>query len=153
MSSPNVLAQRSNLIPLPPMILHTIRCGWCVISAPCSYVARITINWVRNSKGLVPNCSQIHCQGFCAASGKNRFCGLVVRLPSCRLRGPGFDSQRCQIFWVAVDLERCPLSPCEGKWGSTWKKSSDSGLDNWDWRLWGIRRADHATPVYPQIWN
>jgi hypothetical protein len=37
-----------------------------------------------------------------------------------------------QIFWVAVGLERGPLSPCESKWGATWKKSSDSGLENWD---------------------
>jgi hypothetical protein len=36
------------------------------------------------------------------------------------------------IFWVAVGLERGPLSPCEDKWGATWKKSSGSGLENWD---------------------
>jgi hypothetical protein len=44
----------------------------------------------------------------------------------------GFDSQRYQIFWVAVGLERGPLSPCESKWGVTWKKSSGSGLEDWD---------------------
>jgi hypothetical protein len=55
-----------------------------------------------------------------------------VRLPGCRPRGPGFDSRRCQIIWVAVGLERRPLSPCEDKWGATWKKSSGSGLENWD---------------------
>jgi hypothetical protein len=43
-------------------------------------------------------------------------------------QGPGFDSQRYQIFWVAVGLERGPLNPCEDKWGATWKKSSGSGL-------------------------
>jgi hypothetical protein len=64
--------------------------------------------------------------------------------------GPGFDSRRCQIFWVAVGLERGPLSPCEDKWGTTWKKSSVSGLENWDERPWWIRRADHAAPLYPQ---
>jgi hypothetical protein len=37
-----------------------------------------------------------------------------------------------QIFWVAVGLERGPLSPCESKWGATSKKSSGSGLENWD---------------------
>jgi hypothetical protein len=41
-------------------------------------------------------------------------------------------SRRYQIFWVAVGLERGPLSPCESKWGVTWKKSSGSGLKNWD---------------------
>jgi hypothetical protein len=43
----------------------------------------------------------------------------------------GFDFRRYQIFWVAVGLERGPLSPCESKWGATWKKSSGSGLENW----------------------
>jgi hypothetical protein len=36
-------------------------------------------------------------------------CGLVVRLPLYRSRGPGFDSRRYQIFWVA-GLEWGPLS-------------------------------------------
>jgi hypothetical protein len=36
-------------------------------------------------------------------------CGLVVRLPGCRYRGPGFDSWRYQIFWVTMSLERGPL--------------------------------------------
>jgi hypothetical protein len=44
---------------------------------------------------------------------------------------PRFDSRRCQIIWVAVCLERRPLSPSEDKWGATWKKSSGSGLENW----------------------
>jgi hypothetical protein len=38
----------------------------------------------------------------------------------------------------------------EDKWGATWKKSSGSGLENLDWQPWGIRRADHATSLYPQ---
>jgi hypothetical protein len=33
---------------------------------------------------------------------------------------------------------------------ATWKKSSGSGLENWDKRWQGIRRADHVTPLYPQ---
>jgi hypothetical protein len=36
----------------------------------------------------------------------DRLFGLVVRLPGCRRRGPGFDSRRCQIFCVAVGLEK-----------------------------------------------
>jgi hypothetical protein len=31
-----------------------------------------------------------------------------------------------------MGLERGPLSPCENKWAATWKKSSGSGLENWD---------------------
>jgi hypothetical protein len=40
----------------------------------------------------------------------DRLCGLVVRVPGYRSRGPGFDSRRYQIFWEVVDLERGPLS-------------------------------------------
>jgi hypothetical protein len=51
---------------------------------------------------------------------------------SDRLCGPGFDSRRYQIFWVAVGLERGPLSPCEDKLVASWKKSSGPDLENWD---------------------
>jgi hypothetical protein len=37
-----------------------------------------------------------------------------------------------RFFWVAVGLERGPLSSCEDKWGATWKRNSGSGLENWD---------------------
>jgi hypothetical protein len=40
----------------------------------------------------------------------NSLCGLVVRVPGCRHRGPGFDFQRYQIFYVAMGLERGLLS-------------------------------------------
>jgi hypothetical protein len=50
-----------------------------------------------------------------------KVCGLVVRLPGYRHRGPGLDSRRCQI-WEAVGLERGPLGPCDDKGGATWKK-------------------------------
>jgi hypothetical protein len=38
------------------------------------------------------------------------FCGLVVRVPGCRSRGPGFDFWGYQIFLEIVGLERGPLS-------------------------------------------
>jgi hypothetical protein len=40
----------------------------------------------------------------------DHLCGLVVRVPSYRSRGSGFDSQRYQIFREVVGLERGPLS-------------------------------------------
>jgi hypothetical protein len=42
---------------------------------------------------------------------EDNLCRLAVRIPSCRPRDPGFDSRRCQIFLVAVGLERGPLNP------------------------------------------
>jgi hypothetical protein len=39
-----------------------------------------------------------------------RLCGLVVRVPGYRSRGPGFDFMRYQIFWEVMDLERGPFS-------------------------------------------
>jgi hypothetical protein len=44
------------------------------------------------------------------ANYTDRLCGLVVRVPGYRSRGPEFDSRRCQIFWKVVGLERGPLS-------------------------------------------
>jgi hypothetical protein len=45
------------------------------------------------------------------SSGSDRLRGLVVRVPGYRSTGPGFDSQRYQIFSEVVGLERGPLSP------------------------------------------
>jgi hypothetical protein len=40
----------------------------------------------------------------------DRLCGLVVRVPGYRSRGPGFDSRLYHIFWEVVELERGSLS-------------------------------------------
>jgi hypothetical protein len=40
----------------------------------------------------------------------DRLCGLVVRVPEHRSRGPGFDFRRHQIFEEVVSLEWGPLS-------------------------------------------
>jgi hypothetical protein len=48
----------------------------------------------------------LHCMN---RHGEN-LCDLVVRVPGYRSRGPGFDSQRYQIIWEVVGLDRGPLS-------------------------------------------
>jgi hypothetical protein len=40
----------------------------------------------------------------------DRLCGLVVRVPGYRSRGPRFDFRRYQIFREVVGLKRGPLS-------------------------------------------
>jgi hypothetical protein len=48
------------------------------------------------------------------------------------LRGPGVDSRRYQIFWVAVGLEQGPLSLVSISEELLERKSCGSGLENWD---------------------
>jgi hypothetical protein len=36
--------------------------------------------------------------------------GPPLWFSGCKPRGPGFDSQRCQIFCVVVDMKRGPRS-------------------------------------------
>jgi putative component of membrane protein insertase Oxa1/YidC/SpoIIIJ protein YidD len=93
-----------------------------------------------------PSCSQQDAQQYAQTSCSNSLteitrvvyvsfdplCGLVVRVPGYRSRGPGFDSRRYQNFWEVVGLERDPLS--------LWRiieellegKSRGSGLERWD---------------------
>jgi hypothetical protein len=49
---------------------------------------------------------------ICASSMflHDRLCGLVVRFPGLKHRGPGFDSQRYKIFCIAVGLQWGPLN-------------------------------------------
>jgi hypothetical protein len=60
----------------------------------------------------------------------DHLCGLVVRVPGYRSRGPGFDCQHNKIFQEVVGLERCPLSLVTTNEELLGAKSSGSGLDN-----------------------
>jgi hypothetical protein len=75
----------------------------------------------------------------------DRLCGLVVRIPDYRSRGPAFYSRRYQMFREVVCLERGPLSLVRITEELLERKSSGSGLEN---SICGrrIRCADHATP-------
>jgi hypothetical protein len=61
----------------------------------------------------------------------------------------GFDSVRYQIFWEVVGLERGPLSLVSTIEELLERESNISGLEN-ETTAVGIRRADHATPLYSQ---
>jgi hypothetical protein len=108
-------------------VLQNLKARWAFLQVTSPAVIP------KNFVFCCPSTAMCHCSSIFSIPHKHEedhLCGLVV--PGCRPRGHGFDSWHCQIFWVAVGLERGPLSPCEDKWGATWKKSSGSGLENWD---------------------
>jgi hypothetical protein len=72
---------------------------------------------------------------------RDRLSGLVVRVPGYRSRGFGFDSQRYQIFWEVVGLERGPLSLVSTieellEWKSSGSGSIKPRLRPWDPLRW-----------------
>jgi hypothetical protein len=74
-------------------------------------------------------------------------CGLVVRVPAYRSRGPGFDSCRHQIFLEVLGVERRLRSFVRINEKLLEGKSSGFGLENRRITAVGIcRAADHATP-------
>jgi hypothetical protein len=82
----------------------------------------------------------------------DRLCDLVARLPCYSRRGPGFDFRRYQIFGVAVNLERGPLSLVRINEGLLERKISDSGVENWDLTAVGVPpRWPHDTPLSVEV--
>jgi hypothetical protein len=63
----------------------------------------------------------------------DRLCGLVVRVPGYRSRGPGFDSRPYQILWEVVGLEQGPLSLVSTTEQLLGRMSSCFGLENWEY--------------------
>jgi hypothetical protein len=78
-----------------------------------------------------------------------RLCGLVVRVPGYRSRGPGFNSRPYQIFWEVVGLERGPLSLVSTTEELLEWKSSGSGLENREYGRGDPSRWPRDT-LYPQ---
>jgi hypothetical protein len=79
----------------------------------------------------------------------DRFCGLVVRVPGYRCRGPGFNSRRYHIFRVAVGLERGPLNLVSTTQELLGRKRSGSGLENREYGRRDPSRWPRGT-LYPQ---
>jgi hypothetical protein len=61
---------------------------------------------------------------------EDRLCGLVVRVPGCKPRGPEFDSWRYHIFCIALGLEWGPFSPVMINEELLEIKRRGSGLEN-----------------------
>jgi hypothetical protein len=84
-----------------------------------------------------------------SAMSIDRLCGLVVRIPGYRSRGPGLDSWRYQIFWEVVGLERGPLSLVRIIKELLEWKSSGFGLENREYCHGDPLRWTRHT-LYPQ---
>jgi hypothetical protein len=69
---------------------------------------------------------------ICVASLAGCLCGLVIRVPGYRSRGPMFDSWLCHIFWEEVGLEWGPLSLVSITEELLEWKCSGSSLENRD---------------------
>jgi hypothetical protein len=78
-----------------------------------------------------------------------KYCGLVVRVPGYRSRGPGFDSRRYQTFWEEVALEQGPLSLVSTIEELLGRKSSGSGLESREYGQGDPLRWPRDT-LYPQ---
>jgi hypothetical protein len=79
----------------------------------------------------------------------DRLCGLVVRVPGYRSRGPGFDSGRYYIFWEVVGLERGPLSLVSTIEELLGRNNSGSGLETREYGRGYPLRLPRNT-LYPQ---
>jgi hypothetical protein len=79
----------------------------------------------------------------------DRLCGLVVRVPGYRSRGPWFDSRRYQIFWEVVGLERGPLSLVSKIEELLGRNNSGFGLENREYVRGDPLRWPFDT-LYPQ---
>jgi hypothetical protein len=80
---------------------------------------------------------------------RDLLCGVVVRVPAYRSRGPGFDSGRYQIFWEVVGLERGSFSLVTTTEELLGRNISGFGLENREYGRGNPLRWPRDT-LYPQ---
>jgi hypothetical protein len=61
---------------------------------------------------------------------EDRLCGLVVKVPGYRYRGPASIPGAARFFLRSSGSGTGSTQPREDNWGTTWKDSSGSGLEN-----------------------
>jgi hypothetical protein len=97
------------------------RCNDCAIPAP-----RLVLKTIKNKTSML-----IITRNFnITDNNRDHLCGLVIRFPGYRSRGPAFDSRRCQILWEEMGLERGPLSLMSTSEELLGRNKSGSGLEN-----------------------
>jgi hypothetical protein len=90
----------------------------------------VLVRYWRQHLGKVPSWTSKSLEFKKKITHNDRLCGLVVRVPGYRSRGPGFDSQRYQIFWEIVGPERGSLSLMSTIEETLGRNSRGSGLEN-----------------------
>jgi hypothetical protein len=98
-----------------------------------------------------PYSTEYYTPAFCLQYSNFVFllCGIVVRVPGYRSRGPGIDSRRCQIFWEVMGLERGSLSLVSTTEELLGRNSSGCGLENREYGRGDPVRWSRDT-LYPQ---
>jgi hypothetical protein len=84
----------------------------------------------------------LNCSGFTfkrSLTWSDLLCGLVVRVPGHRSSGPGWS------------LKRGPLSLLSTIEELLERKSSESGLENWDYCRWDPPRWPRDTPLSTKV--
>jgi hypothetical protein len=124
-----------NFLPVCSILVGSLfisldRCHFCCI---CLFVDDVTLCFVLCFAFWMPflfECPWTFLWFFLFLFRCDRLCGLVVRVLGYKSRGTGFDSQRYQIFWDVVGLERGPLSLVSTTEELLGRNSSSSGLEN-----------------------
>jgi hypothetical protein len=112
----------------------------------CLLTTTVSMRFLSQNKQFTGPLSVLSYENSCSV---HRLCGLVVRIPAYRSRGPGFYSQQYRNTKKVVGLKRGPLSLVSTIEELLETKSSGSGLENRDYGRRDSSRWQRCT-LYPQ---